>query len=34
MVTYHEWHDKVDGFSNSAGVGLLQVSGNTDLGWF
>lgn len=34
LFIYHKWHHKVDGFSNSANVGLLQMSRNTDLGWF
>lgn len=33
-LLYHEWHNKVDGLSNSAGVRLLQVSRDADLGWF
>lgn len=32
-LVYHKWHNKVHGFSNSASVRLLQVSGDTDLGW-
>lgn len=34
MFIYHKWHNQVDGFSDSTSVGLLQVSRNTDLGWF
>lgn len=34
MFIYHKWHNKVDSFSDSASVGLLQVSRNTDLWWF
>ncbi len=31
---YQKWHYKVDCFTNSASVRLLQVSGDADLGWF
>lgn len=33
-VIHHEGHDKVDRLSNPACVGLLQVSGDTDLWGF